>query len=120
MDPATTRKAVEMVGGKFQLEASGGITLETIARLQDRRRLRLIRLGHPFRAQPRRGRWISRSDGLQLLRRFDELLGGFGRRRGIAPFRGIGHRRPRRAPIEGVDAELLQFVISRTQPGRTQ
>jgi nicotinate-nucleotide pyrophosphorylase (carboxylating) len=31
MDPATMRKAVEMVGGKFQLEASGGITLETIA-----------------------------------------------------------------------------------------
>src|SRR4029077_5753428 len=30
MDPATMRKAVEMVGGKFPLEASGGITLETI------------------------------------------------------------------------------------------
>jgi len=29
-DPATMRKAVEMVGGKFPLEASGGITLETI------------------------------------------------------------------------------------------
>jgi nicotinate-nucleotide pyrophosphorylase (carboxylating) len=31
MDPATMRKAVEMVGGRFPLEASGGITLDTIA-----------------------------------------------------------------------------------------
>jgi nicotinate-nucleotide pyrophosphorylase (carboxylating) len=31
MDTATLRKAVEMVGGKFALEASGGITLDTIA-----------------------------------------------------------------------------------------
>src|SRR4029453_7613400 len=31
MEPATLRKAVEMVAGKFPLEASGGITLETIA-----------------------------------------------------------------------------------------
>jgi nicotinate-nucleotide pyrophosphorylase (carboxylating) len=31
MDLATLRKAVEMVGGKFALEASGGITLDTIA-----------------------------------------------------------------------------------------
>ena len=31
MDPATLRKAVEMVGGKLALEASGGITLDTIA-----------------------------------------------------------------------------------------
>ena len=31
MDPSTMRKAVEMVGGKFPLEASGGITLDTIA-----------------------------------------------------------------------------------------
>jgi nicotinate-nucleotide pyrophosphorylase (carboxylating) len=31
MDPGTLRKAVEMVGGKFPLEASGGITLDTIA-----------------------------------------------------------------------------------------
>jgi len=31
MDPATMRQAVEMVGGRFALEASGGITLETIA-----------------------------------------------------------------------------------------
>src|SRR5216684_404613 len=31
MDGATMRKAVEMVGGKFALEASGGITLDTIA-----------------------------------------------------------------------------------------
>src|ERR1043165_338356 len=31
MDPATMRKAVEMVGGKFPLEASGNITLDTIA-----------------------------------------------------------------------------------------
>ena len=30
MDPATMRKAVEMVGGRFPLEASGGITLESI------------------------------------------------------------------------------------------
>jgi nicotinate-nucleotide pyrophosphorylase (carboxylating) len=27
------RKAVQMVGGKFPLEASGGITLETIAEI---------------------------------------------------------------------------------------
>jgi nicotinate-nucleotide pyrophosphorylase (carboxylating) len=27
----STRKAVEMVGGRFPLEASGGITLDTIA-----------------------------------------------------------------------------------------
>jgi nicotinate-nucleotide pyrophosphorylase (carboxylating) len=33
MDPATMRKAVEMVGGKFPLEASGGITLYTIAEI---------------------------------------------------------------------------------------
>src|SRR5215831_12310271 len=33
MDPATMRKAVEMVGGKFPLEASGGITLDTIAEI---------------------------------------------------------------------------------------
>src|SRR5262249_23080187 len=31
MDPATMRTAVEMVGGRVPLEASGGITLETIA-----------------------------------------------------------------------------------------
>jgi nicotinate-nucleotide pyrophosphorylase (carboxylating) len=31
MDPATMRRAVEMVGGRFPLEASGGITLDTIA-----------------------------------------------------------------------------------------
>jgi nicotinate-nucleotide pyrophosphorylase (carboxylating) len=31
MDPATMRKAVEMVGGRFPLEASGGVTLESIA-----------------------------------------------------------------------------------------
>jgi nicotinate-nucleotide pyrophosphorylase (carboxylating) len=31
MDPATMRQAVEMVGGRFALEASGGITLDTIA-----------------------------------------------------------------------------------------
>jgi nicotinate-nucleotide pyrophosphorylase (carboxylating) len=31
MEPATLRKAVEMVAGKFPLEASGGITLDTIA-----------------------------------------------------------------------------------------
>ncbi len=31
MDAATLRKAVEMVGGRFVLEASGGITLDTIA-----------------------------------------------------------------------------------------
>jgi nicotinate-nucleotide pyrophosphorylase (carboxylating) len=30
MDPATMRKAVEMVGGRLVIEASGGITLETI------------------------------------------------------------------------------------------
>ena len=33
MDVATMRKAVEMVGGKFPLEASGGITLDTIAEI---------------------------------------------------------------------------------------
>ena len=33
MDPPTIRKAVEMVGGKFPLEASGGITLDTIAEI---------------------------------------------------------------------------------------
>jgi nicotinate-nucleotide pyrophosphorylase (carboxylating) len=31
MDPPTLRQAVEMVGGRFALEASGGITLATIA-----------------------------------------------------------------------------------------
>jgi nicotinate-nucleotide pyrophosphorylase (carboxylating) len=31
MDAATLRKAVEMAGGRFPLEASGGITLDTIA-----------------------------------------------------------------------------------------
>ena len=31
MDAATMRKAVEMVGGRFQLEASGSITLDNIA-----------------------------------------------------------------------------------------
>jgi nicotinate-nucleotide pyrophosphorylase (carboxylating) len=31
MDAATLRQAVEMVGGRFPLEASGGITLESIA-----------------------------------------------------------------------------------------
>jgi nicotinate-nucleotide pyrophosphorylase (carboxylating) len=30
MDPATMRKAVEMVGGRLVIEASGGVTLETI------------------------------------------------------------------------------------------
>jgi nicotinate-nucleotide pyrophosphorylase (carboxylating) len=30
MEPATMREAVTMVGGRFPLEASGGITLETI------------------------------------------------------------------------------------------
>jgi nicotinate-nucleotide pyrophosphorylase (carboxylating) len=33
MDPATLRQAVEMVGGRFPLEASGGITLESIAEI---------------------------------------------------------------------------------------
>ena len=33
MDAATMRKAVEMVGGRFPLEASGGITLGTIAEI---------------------------------------------------------------------------------------
>jgi nicotinate-nucleotide pyrophosphorylase (carboxylating) len=33
MDAATMRKAVQMVGGKFALEASGGITLDTIAEI---------------------------------------------------------------------------------------
>jgi nicotinate-nucleotide pyrophosphorylase (carboxylating) len=31
MDPPTLRKAVEMVAGRFPLEASGGITLDSIA-----------------------------------------------------------------------------------------
>jgi nicotinate-nucleotide pyrophosphorylase (carboxylating) len=31
MDPATMREAVEMVAGRFPLEASGGITLDNIA-----------------------------------------------------------------------------------------
>ena len=33
MDAATMRKAVQMVGGRFQLEASGSITLDTIAEI---------------------------------------------------------------------------------------
>lgn len=33
MDAATMRKAVEMVGGRFQLEASGSITLDAIAEI---------------------------------------------------------------------------------------
>ena len=33
MDAATMRRAVEMVGGRFALEASGGITLDTIAEI---------------------------------------------------------------------------------------
>src|SRR6266567_1101276 len=33
MDAVTMRKAVEMVGGKFALEASGGITLDSIAEI---------------------------------------------------------------------------------------
>jgi nicotinate-nucleotide pyrophosphorylase (carboxylating) len=33
MDAATMRKAVEMVGGRFALEASGGITLDSIAEI---------------------------------------------------------------------------------------
>ena len=33
MDAATLRKAVEMVAGRFPLEASGGITLDTIAEI---------------------------------------------------------------------------------------
>jgi nicotinate-nucleotide pyrophosphorylase (carboxylating) len=33
MDAATIRKAVDMVAGRFPLEASGGITLETIAEI---------------------------------------------------------------------------------------
>src|SRR5262245_2843032 len=33
MDAATLRQAVEMVGGRFPLEASGGITLESIAEI---------------------------------------------------------------------------------------
>ena len=33
MDAATLRSAVEMVGGRFALEASGGITLATIAEI---------------------------------------------------------------------------------------
>jgi len=33
MDAATLRKAVEMVAGRFALEASGGITLDTIAEI---------------------------------------------------------------------------------------
>jgi nicotinate-nucleotide pyrophosphorylase (carboxylating) len=33
MDAATMRKAVEMVGGRFQLEASGSITLDSIAEI---------------------------------------------------------------------------------------
>jgi nicotinate-nucleotide pyrophosphorylase (carboxylating) len=33
MDPATLRKAVAMVAGRFPLEASGGITLESIAEI---------------------------------------------------------------------------------------
>jgi nicotinate-nucleotide pyrophosphorylase (carboxylating) len=33
MDVATLRQAVEMVGGRFPLEASGGITLESIAEI---------------------------------------------------------------------------------------
>src|SRR5205807_1928579 len=31
MDPPTLRRAVEMVGGKLTTEASGGITLDTVA-----------------------------------------------------------------------------------------
>ena len=33
MDVATLRQAVEMVAGKFALEASGGINLDTIAEI---------------------------------------------------------------------------------------
>jgi nicotinate-nucleotide pyrophosphorylase (carboxylating) len=33
MDAAALRQAVEMVGGRFPLEASGGITLESIAEI---------------------------------------------------------------------------------------
>ncbi len=55
MDAATLRKAVEMVAGRFALEASGGITLDNIAEIAEhRRRLRLVGLDHAFGAQPRR------------------------------------------------------------------
>ena len=33
MDAATMRKAVEMAGGRVELEASGGITLDSIAEI---------------------------------------------------------------------------------------
>ena len=55
MDAATLRQAVEMVAGKFPLEASGGITLETHrGGGGNRRRLCIVRLDHPFGTQSRR------------------------------------------------------------------
>jgi len=35
MDTATMKRAVEMVGGKAVLEASGGVTLETVAKIAE-------------------------------------------------------------------------------------
>jgi nicotinate-nucleotide pyrophosphorylase (carboxylating) len=35
MDPATMRRAVEMVAGRLVTEASGGITLETLATIAE-------------------------------------------------------------------------------------
>ena len=52
-DVPTLKQAVAMVGGRLVIEASGGITLDNVARDRgDRRRLRLLRRAHAFGAQP--------------------------------------------------------------------
>ena len=51
MDVATLRRAVELVAGRVPLEASGGVTLDTIRAIRrDRRRLHLRRAHHPVGA----------------------------------------------------------------------
>ena len=54
MAPDELRRAVALVGGRAELEASGGITLETVRAVRgDRRRLHQRRRAHPLGARAR-------------------------------------------------------------------
>ena len=58
MPPPTLREAVAQTAGRARLEASGGITLDTIAaRRRDRRRRDLDRRPHPFGVAHSTSRW---------------------------------------------------------------
>src|SRR5262249_29631818 len=125
MDAATMRKAVQMVGGKFALEASGGITIDTIAEIaktgvdyassgwitHSAPHLDValdIEMGGDTRdCVPGTARDIELVS--ELLRRLDEPPRRLDGRDLVSPFRRIDAVAPGARPVESVDAEPVHL-----------